>query len=235
MKTKIFAFFAVLWLSVLAAPSCFALPDFVSQTLAFFYTKPGKPYVFNKTKIALPLKKSSKSVVCVNRNYYDTQKFGNALCSALDEYSFDCMVKLAEFIPKETVVGYDYVWTFQVTSWKDKNVDDVPEKVKALVLLYDRDYNLLLKSNVQIRKSKDPQAPNCLEFLTQEYVNSLFNEVVEAPKSAEKTAVKTSASDGSDESAAKEKPAKKKGGLFGLFGKKDKKNSEKQADEEQAE
>ena len=137
----------------------------------------------------------------MNRNFVDTQIFGNVLCAALDDYSFDCMVKLAEFIPKEAVVGYDYVWTFQVKSWKDKNLDDIPEKVSALVLVYDRDYNLLVKSNIKIRKSKDLQAPNCLDFLLQEYVKSLFTETSEIQKasSAKKEA-----------KPKKEKPVKEK-------------------------
>lgn len=213
MKTKVFALLAIFSLSVFAAPSCFALPEIAAKALAFFYTKPGQPYIFTKAETALPLKKDSKSVICSNRNFYDTQKFGNALCAALDGYSFDCMVKLAEFVPKEEVVGYDYVWTFQVTSWKDKNLDDVPEKVKANVLLYDRDYKLLLKSSVQIRKSKDPQAPNCLEFLTQEYVKSLFTEVVEDLRN-----------DSDKKAKAAEKRAKKE---------RDKKKNPAEAEEEQ--
>lgn len=201
MKIKAFAFATIFTLSIFAAPSCFAVPDFVNRTLSFFYTKPGTPYCFTKSFTDLPFKNNSKSVVCVNRNFVDTQIFGNVLCAALDDYSFDCMVKLAEFIPKEAVVGYDYVWTFQVKSWKDKNLDDIPEKVSALVLVYDRDYNLLVKSNIKIRKSKDLQAPNCLDFLLQEYVKSLFTETSEIQKasSAKKEA-----------KPKKEKPVKEK-------------------------
>ena len=208
MKTKVFAFITFLALYILAAPSCHAVPAFLEKTLAFFYTVPGKPYYWTKSEIDLPLKKNSKSVVCVNRNFVDTQTFGNAFCAALDEYSFDCMVKLAEFIPKEAVVGYDYVWTFQVKGWKDKNLDGVPEKVRALVLLYDRDFKPLLKSSVKIRKSKDPQAPACLETLVKEYLNSVFNEVVEAkPSESEKSAAK---SEKADKKAKKDKKKKDK-------------------------
>jgi len=213
MKTKVFAFLTVFSLSILTAPACFAIPAILEKTLTVFYTVPGKAYYWTKADVDLPLKKNSKSVVCVNRNFDDTQKFGNVLCEALDEYSFDCMVKLAEFVPKEAVVGYDYVWTFQVDSWKDKNLDGVPEKVGASVLVYDKDFKLLLKTSMKIRKSKDPQAPACLEVLIKEYLNSVFNEVVETKQSEfEKSAAKA------------DKKAKK-----------NKKNSEKQADEKQAE
>ncbi len=201
MKTRTFAFLTIFFLSVFAAPASFALPDFVSKTAAVFYTKAGKPYYWTKADVQLPLKKNSKSVVCVNRNFDDTQAFGNVLCAALDEYSFDCMVKLAEFVPKEAVVGYDYVWTFQVTSWKDKNLDGIPEKVGALILLYDKDFKQLLKSNVKIRKSNDPQAPACLEVLLKEYLNSVYNQVEQAkPTEAQKSAAKAD---------KKEKKAKK--------------------------
>ena len=227
MKRKFFALLVSFSLSLLAAPACFALPVFVEKTLAFFYTVPGKPYYWTKSNVALPLKKNSKSVVCVNRNFDDTQEFGNALCSALDEYSFDCMIKLAEFVPKEAVVGYDYVWTFQVNSWKDKNLDSVPEKVNALVLLYDKDFNLLLKSNVKIRKSKDPQAPACLEVLVKEYLNSVFNEVVEVkPTDSEKKAAK-SEKDG--KKAKKDKKKKNKSEPAAQ------ENSEQENNEKQAE
>ena len=154
MKTKVFALSAIFSLSILAAPSCFALPEVIGKTLAFFYTTPGKPYIWTKSEINLPLQKNSKSAVCVNRNFVDTQAFGEAFCAALDEYSFDCMIKLAEFIPKETVVGYDYVWTFQVNSWKDKNLDGVPEKVGASILLYDRDFKKLLKAACEIASTR---------------------------------------------------------------------------------
>mgnify|MGYP007069863388 CR=1 FL=1 len=169
MKSKAFAIAAMIFTSVFAAPC---------------YAASGKPVISTKSNIELPLVKGKKSVVCVNRNFYDTQKFGNALCAALDGYSFDCIVKLAEFIPKEKVVGYDYVWTFQIKSWKDKNLDDIPEKISALVLIYDRDFNLLLKSNLKAKKSSDPQAPDCLDRLVNEYVKSLFEKVVEANESA---------------------------------------------------
>lgn len=205
IKRKFFAFFACFSLCLLAAPLCFS--------------EAGTPSIVTKTFISLPLKKSTKSVVCVNRNFNDTQKFGTAFCAALDEYSFDCIVKLAEFVPKEAVVGYDYVWTFQVTGWKDKNLDDIPEYVRAVVYLYDRDFNLLLKSTVKISKSKDPQAPNCLELLVSEYLRSLFNDVIEVnqTESAE------------DKAKVREEKARSK------KEKKDKQNSEKKADEEQAE
>ena len=205
IKRKVFAFFATISLCLLAAPLCFS--------------EAGTPSIVTKTFISLPLKKSTKSVVCVNRNYNDTQKFGNAFCAALDEYSFDCIVKLAEFVPKEAVVGYDYVWTFQVKSWKDKNLDDIPEHVSAVIFLYDKDFNLLLKSNAKISKSKDPQAPNCLEFLVSEYLKSLFNDVIEVNQSEP----------AEDKAKAREEKAKSK------KEKKNKKNPEKQADEEQAE
>ena len=169
MKKSVIAFATIFSLFLLAAPVCFS--------------EAGTPSITTKTLISLPLKKSTKSVVCVNRNYNDTQKFGNAFCAALDEYSFDCIVKLAEFVPKEAVVGYDYVWTFQVKSWKDKNLDDIPEHVSAVIFLYDRDFNLLLKSNVSVSKSKDPQAPNCLETLVTEYLRGLFNDVIEVKQS----------------------------------------------------
>ena len=180
MRTKFFAAFAFLALGLFASPAVFAAP--------------GTPVISTKTNISLPLKKNSKSAVCVNRNFNDTQKFGDALCAALDDYSFDCMIKLAEFVPKSAVVGYDYVWSFQVIQWTDKNLDDVPEKVKALVLLYDRDFNLLLKSSLKISKSKDPSAPNCLDFLVGEYVKGLFNDIVEVVQDV----------------PAKEKPTKQK-------------------------
>ena len=105
MKIKAFAFATIFTLSIFASPSCFAVPDFVNRTLSFFYTKPGTPYCFTKSFTDLPFKNNSKSVVCVNRNFVDTQNLGNVLCAALDDYSFDCMGKLAEFIPKEVVVG----------------------------------------------------------------------------------------------------------------------------------
>ena len=165
MMKKAFASFVAFFFCLLAAPLCFS--------------EAGTPSIVTKTFISLPLKKATKSVVCVNRNFNDTQKFGNAFCAALDDYSFDCIVKLAEFVPKEAVVGYDYVWTFQVKSWKDKNLDDIPEYVRAVIYLYDRDFNLLVKSTVKISKSKDPQAPNCLELLVTEYLRSLFNDVIE--------------------------------------------------------
>ncbi|MBR5964710.1 MAG: hypothetical protein IK015_01135 [Treponema sp.] len=197
MMKKAFASITAFFICLLAAPGAF------SET---------KPTSFStKPFISLPLRKSTKSVVCVNRNFNDTQKFGNAFCAGLDEYSFDCKVKLAEFVPKEEVVGYDYVWTFQVTCWKDKNLDDVPEKVKAVIYLYDKDFNLLAKSSVRATQSKDPQDPNCLELLIKEYLDSMFNDIVEvAPDVPEEKA----------------KPKKEK---------KAKKSAESQNNEEQAE
>ena len=165
MMKKAFASFVAFIFCLLAAPA------------GFSETKPTS--ISTKPFISLPLRKSTKSVVCVNRNFNDTQKFGNAFCAGLDEYSFDCKIKLAEFVPKEDVVGYDYVWTFQVTNWKDKNLDDVPEKVKAVIYLYDKDFNLLAKSSVKASQPKDPQAPNCLELLVKEYLDSMFNDIVE--------------------------------------------------------
>lgn len=208
---KTFVLLVCLALSFFAAPASFALPTFLAQTLSVFYISPGTPVIFTKTSegFSLPLKKNSKSIVCVNRNFDDTQDFGNAFCAALDEYSFDCMVKLAEFIPKEAVVGYDYVWTFQVKKWTDKNLDNIPESVSALVLLYDRDFNPLLKSSLKIRKNKkDPSAPNCLDLLVSEYAKSVFTDIVE---------VKPSSSD----AAKAEKKAKSK---------ENKKNKKKGAD-----
>ncbi|MBQ3836553.1 MAG: hypothetical protein II814_05415 [Treponema sp.] len=188
---KTFVLLACLALSFFAAPASFALPTFLAQTLSVFYISPGTPVIFTKTSegFSLPLKKNSKSIVCVNRNFDDTQDFGNAFCAALDEYSFDCMVKLAEFIPKEAVVGYDYVWTFQVKKWTDKNLDNIPESVSALVLLYDRDFKLLLKSSLKIRKNKkNPSAPNCLDLLVSEYAKSVFTDIVEVkPSSSDAT------------------------------------------------
>ena len=206
MKTKVFAFLSIFSLSILAAPSCFAAPAFLEKTLAFFYTVPGKAYYWTKSDVDLPLKKNSKSVVCVNRNFVDTQAFGDVFCQALDEYSFDCMIKLAEFIPKESVVGYDYVWTFQVNSWKDKNMDGVPEKVGAVIFAYDRDFKLLFKSTVKIRKAKDPQAPSCMETLAKEYLNSIFNEVVEVKQS--EFAKSAGKSDKAEKKAKKDKKKK---------------------------
>ncbi|MBQ9626479.1 MAG: hypothetical protein IJR40_04805 [Treponema sp.] len=208
---KTFVLLVCLALSFFAAPASFALPTFLAQTLSVFYISPGTPVIFTKTSegFSLPLKKNSKSIVCVNRNFDDTQDFGNAFCAALDEYSFDCMVKLAEFIPKEAVVGYDYVWTFQVKKWTDKNLDNIPESVSALVLLYDRDFKLLLKSSLKIRKNKkNPSAPNCLDLLVSEYAKSVFTDIVE---------VKPSSSD----AAKAEKKAKSK---------ENKKNKKKGAD-----
>ena len=199
-------------ISLFAAPAAFSAPYFLS----IFYTKPGKPYYNTKAYIELPLKKSTKSIVCVNRNFNDTQKFGNALCEALEQYSFDCVVKLAEFVKKEEVVGYDYVWSFQVNKWKDKNRDGAPDKVNASILVYDRDFNKLLKSSVKIRKSKDLQAPSCLETLVKEYVNSIYNEVVEDKKAdkpkAEKEAkaADKNAENKADKKAKKEKAPKEK-------------------------
>ncbi len=225
MKRKFFALLVSLSLSLLTAPACFALPEFFAKTLSVFYISPGTPVIFTKVSdgVSLPLKKNSKSVVCVNRNFDDTQDFGNAFCAALDEYSFDCMVKLAEFVPKEEVVGYDYVWTFQVKGWKDKNLDNNPESVNALVLLYDRDFKLLLKSNLKIRKNKkDPSAPNCLDLLVSEYTKSVFNEIVEAkPDDSGKNAAKAEKA----EKKAKEKENKKN---------KKKKNGDASVEESQA-
>lgn len=208
MKTRTLAFLTVFSISIFAAPACFAGSAFA------LFTKPGKPYYSTKSKTTLPFNKNSKSVVCVNRNYDDTQEFGNALCKALDEYSFDCMVKLAEFIKKEEVVGYDYVWTFQVKKWKDKNHDSVPEKLKASILVYDKDFNKILKSSVKIRKSRDLQAPSCLEVLAKEYVESIFTNVPKEKKTAapkEKKAVEKKAKPAKEKKAKakKEKPAKK--------------------------
>ena len=203
---KTFALLACLTLSLFAAPASFSLPTFFEQALSVFYIPPGTPVIFTKASdgVSLPLKTNSKSVVCVNRNFDDTQDFGNAFCAALDEYSFDCMVKLAEFIPKETVVGYDYVWTFQVKKWTDKNLDNVPDSVSALVLLYDKDFKLLLKSNLKIRKNKkDPSAPNCLESLVSDYDKSVFTNVVEAEPSSSDTAK-------ADKKAKKDKKKKDK-------------------------
>jgi hypothetical protein len=102
---------------------------------------------------------------------------------------------LAEFVPKEKVAYYDYVWTFQVKKWKDKNLDDIPESVSVLVLLYDKDFNLLLKSNLKASKNKkNPSAPNCLEALLTQYTDSLFNDIVQV----------------SEDVPIKEKPAKQK-------------------------
>lgn len=160
-----FALTAAIFICLLAAPAGFS--------------DAGKPSINTKPFISLPLTKSTKSIVCVNRNFTDTQKFGDALYNALGEYSSKRDIKLAEFVPKEAVAAYDYVWTFQVTSWKDKNHDDVPEKVKALVLVYDKDFKLLIKSTVKASQSKDPEAPNCLDFLLKEYLDSLYNDIVE--------------------------------------------------------
>ena len=185
MMKKFFASSVVFFVCLLAAPACFsdAAPTPVSIS-----SKQSEGFV-------LPLRKNTKSIVCVNRNFYDTQKFGNAFCSFLDEYSSDCRVLLAEFVPKEKVAYYDYVWTFQVKKWKDKNLDDIPESVSVLVLLYDKDFNLLLKSNLKSSKNKkDPNAPNCLEALLAQYTDSLFNDIVQV----------------SEEVPAKEKPAKQK-------------------------
>ncbi len=197
MSGKFFALFFSLCL--LAVPPCFS--------------EAGKPLITTKTLIPLPLKKSTKSVVCVNRNFNDTQKFGNVFCAALDEYSFDCIVKLAEFVPKEAVVGYDYVWTFQVKKWTDKNLDDIPESVSAVVFLYDKDFNLLLKSSLKASKNKkDPQAANCLELLVKEYIDSLFNDIVEVKQPAPAKAENAESPDenASEKKKAKEKPAKEK-------------------------
>lgn len=192
MSRKFFARILFFFLCLAAVPPCFS--------------EAGKPLITTKTLIPLPLKKSTKSVVCVNRNFNDTQKFGNAFCAALDEYSFDCVVKLAEFVPKEAVVGYDYVWTFQVKKWTDKNLDGIPENVSAVVYLYDKDFNLLLKSSLKASNNKkDPQAPNCLELLVKEYINSLFNDIVEVKQSES-----AEAKDGAAENVASDKPAKEK-------------------------
>lgn len=185
MMKKFFASSVVFFVCLLAAPACFS------------DTAPTPVSISSKQSegFALPLRKNTKSIVCVNRNFYDTQKFGNAFCSFLDEYSSDCRVLLAEFVPKEKVAYYDYVWTFQVKKWKDKNLDDIPESVSVLVLLYDKDFNLLLKSNLKSSKNKkDPNAPNCLEALLAQYTDSLFNDIVQV----------------SEEVPAKEKPAKQK-------------------------
>lgn len=179
MKRKFCALFVSILLCLLAAPSAFAVPAFVSDFIAVFYTSPGEPYYKTKAVIPLPLEKSKKAIVCVNHNFYDTIKFGAAFEKALKDYSSEVTVRNGEFVPKEDVADYDYVWTFQVNYWKDKNSDDVPEKVKALVLLYDKNFNRLLKSSVKIRKSKEPDAPNCLEALLKEYLNTVFNKVVE--------------------------------------------------------
>jgi len=95
---------------------------------------------------------------------------------------------LGEFVPKEAVVDFDYVWTFQVKSWTDKDHDDVPEKFSALVLLYDKNFNLLLKSNIKIKKSKDPTAGNCLELLIDEWLKSIYTDIVEVSTDNEKQA-----------------------------------------------
>ena len=119
MNKKFFASSVVFLVCLLAAPVCFSEPasdtaPASKPTPVSIFTKPSEGFI-------LPLSKNSKSIVCVNRNFNDTQKFGNAFCVFLDDYSSDCRVLLAEFVPKEKVSYYDYVWTFQVKKWKDKN------------------------------------------------------------------------------------------------------------------
>ena len=125
MMKKFFASSVVFFVCLLAAPVCFSEP----ATDTAPASKPTPVSISTKASegFSLPLRKNTKSIVCVNRNFYDTQKFGNAFCAFLDEYSNDCRVLLAEFVPKEKVAYYDYVWTFQVKKWKDKNLDDIPE------------------------------------------------------------------------------------------------------------
>lgn len=204
MMKKFFASSVVFFVCLLAAPVCFSEPasdtaPASKPTPVYISTKPSEGFI-------LPLSKNTKSIVCVNRNFNDTQKFGNAFCVFLDNYSSDCRVLLAEFVPKEKVSYYDYVWTFQVKKWKDKNLDDIPESVSALVLLYDKDFNLLLKSNLKASQNKkDPSAPNCLESLLKEYIDSLFNNVVQVEgdvPAVEKPVKEKKAK------AKKEKPAK---------------------------
>lgn len=193
MMKKFFASSVVFFVCLLAAPVCFSEP----ATDTAPASKPTPVSISTKASegFSLPLRKNTKSIVCVNRNFYDTQKFGNAFCAFLDEYSNDCRVLLAEFVPKEKVAYYDYVWTFQVKKWKDKNLDDIPESVSVLVLLYDKDFNLLLKSNLKASKNKkNPNAPNCLEALLKQYTDSLFNDIVQV----------------SEDVPIKEKPAKQK-------------------------
>ena len=165
MKIKMPAVFAVFFLCIMAAPAAFA--------------KSGQPAVRTKAGITLPLQKGRAAAIGVNRNYSDAVSFGNELYRQMQAYAPSAKLIQQEFIKRDEVSDCQYVWTFEIKKWNDKDSDGLPESIKAAVYVYDSSFNLLASSKISFNKKRKMESSNYLEPLIETYLRSIFEEQTE--------------------------------------------------------
>lgn len=170
MRTRIFAFAAIFCISILTAPAVFA--------------KSGQFVVQNKVSAgtSLPLQRGRAVAVGVNRNYNDTMDFGDELYGQVPRFASSSKLLQQEFIKREEVSDCDYVLTFEVKKWKEKNHDYLPENVKVVIYIYDSSFNLLVTSKVSFKKQRKMEYSNYLEPLIEKYLLSVFENQTESSK-----------------------------------------------------